>query len=115
MHYQEKAGIVFDDYDTFGNTYSEVYQIKGSRETLLQSYSEVCMLPAEEEKLQYTYTVDGKEVSEKQYLEVFEKWYAAEYSEIDYDMCRTLTDGNIQEDLREELENLILRQEEAVK
>lgn len=70
MHYQEKAGIVFDDYDTFGNIYSEVYQIKGSRETLLQSYSEVCMLPAEEEKLQYTYTVDGKEVSEKQYLEV---------------------------------------------
>lgn len=115
MHYQEKEGIVFDDYDTFGDIFSEGYQIEGSRATLLQSYSEYCMLPAVEDKLQYTYTVDGKEVSKEQYLEVSEKWLEAEYSEINYDMCRTLAEDNIQEGLREELENLIFRQEEALK
>lgn len=68
MVYREKEGIVFGDYDTGGNVYSDVYQIEGKKETLLQSYSERWELLTEGEELQYTYTVDGKEVSEEQYV-----------------------------------------------
>ncbi len=115
LHYREKEGIAFHDYDTFGNIYSEVYQIEGSKETLLQSWSEVGEYTAEEEALQYTYTVDGKEVSEKQYRNVYEKWYEAGYREINYGMCHSFTGGDMQSALTEELENLILMQEEVLK
>lgn len=115
MAYREKDGIVFDDYDTGGNMYSNVYQIEGKKETLLQSYSERWEFPEEGEELQYTYTVDGKEVSEEQYREVCDKWYEIGDKVIDYGMCRTLTDSNMQRALTEELENLILTQEEVLK
>lgn len=115
MGYREKEGIVFDDYDMGGNVYSNVYQIEGNKEMLLQSYSEKCEFPAEGEELQYTYVVDGKEVSGEQYRRICEKWNKTGYRVNDYGMCRTLTDGNIQRILKEELENLILTQEEVLK
>ena len=115
MVYREKEGIVFGDYDTGGNVYSNVYQIEGKKETLLQSYSERCELSEEGEELQYTYTVDGKEVSEEQYREICDKWNETGDKMIDYDMCRMLTGGNMQSVLTEELENLILTQEEVLK
>lgn len=115
MVYREKEGIVFGDYDTGGNVYSDVYQIEGKKETLLQSYSEKWEFPAEGGELQYTYTVDGKEVSEEQYREVCDKWNETGDKIIDYGMCRALTDGNMQSALTEELENLILTQEEVLK
>ncbi|MDE5932255.1 MAG: hypothetical protein K2H40_07210 [Lachnospiraceae bacterium] len=115
MGYQEKEGIVFDDYDTGGNVYSSVYQIEGKKESLLQSYSERWEFSAEGEDVQYTYTVDGKEVSEEQFWEVCDKWSDSECRVIDYGMCRELTGGNLQRALTEELENLILTQEEILK
>ena len=116
MGYREKEGIIFDDYDTgCSSIYSSVYQIDGSKETLLQSYSERYGLPEGAEELQYTYTVDGKEASAEQYGKVCEKWSETDYRVIDYGMCRTLTDGDIQSALAEELENLILTQEEVLK
>lgn len=113
--FQEKNGIVFDDYDTGGNTYSNVYRIEGSRAAVLQSYGERCDFSKEGEEPQYTYTVDGKAVSEEQYREVYEKWNDTGCRVIDYGMCRTLTDEDIQKALTEELKNLILTQEEALK
>ncbi|MDE7341737.1 MAG: hypothetical protein K2N80_14495 [Lachnospiraceae bacterium] len=115
MGYREKEGIVFDDYDTGGNVYSSVYQIEGKEETLLQSYSERCDFSAEGEEVQYAYMVDGKEVSEEQYREVCDKWNESECRVIDYGMCRALEGGNLQSALTEELENLLLTQEEALK
>lgn len=115
LHYREKEGIAFHDYDAFGNIYSAVYQIEGSKETLLQSWSEVCEYTVEKEEVHYTYMVDGKEVSREQYQNVYEKWYEGGYKEIDYAMCRTLSEGDMQSVLTEELENLILTQEEVLK
>lgn len=115
MMYREKEGIVFHDYDAFGNVYCNVYQIEGSKETLLQSWSEVCEYTVEKEELYYTYMVDGKEVSEEQYQEVCDKWNKTGDKMIKYDDCRTLTGGDIQSALTEELENLILTQEEVLK
>ena len=108
MRYREKEGIVFHDYDAFGNVYCDVYQIEGANETHLQSYSERYELPEEGEELIYAYTVDGKEVSKEQYQEVFDKWHETRDKMIQYDDCRTLTGGDIQNALTEELENLIL-------
>ena len=115
LHYREKEGIAFHDYDAFGNVYCDVYQIEGKNETLLQSWSEVCEYAVEKEEVHYTYMVDGKEVSKEQYQNVYEKWYEGGYKEIDYGVCRTLTSGDIQSALTEELENLILTQEEVLK
>lgn len=115
MGYREKEGIVFDDYDMGSNAYSCVYQIEGKKETLLQSYGERCEFLVEGEELQYTYVVDGTEVSEEQYRKVCEKWNGTGYRMIDYGMCRVLTDGNAQRVLTVELENLILTQKEVLK
>ncbi len=109
--YQEKEGIVFDDYDQGGNIYARVYQIEGSKQILLQSFSETCYDILIEED--YTYTVDGEEVSKEQYLKVFRKWYETDYKYVDYGMCRLLTAGDIQDGLREELEKMILMREEV--
>lgn len=114
MGYQEKEGIVFDDYDQGGSVYSSVYKIEGSKGTLLQSYSERFVFPAEGEEPQYAYAVDGNEVSEEQYMEVCDKWNDIEYRVIDYGMCRTLTGGDERSALTEELENLILTQKEVL-
>ena len=111
MWYREKEGIVFHDYDAFGNVYCDVYQIEGKKETHLQSYSERYELPEEGEGMICTYIVDGNEVSEEQYRKVCDKWNKTEDKMIQYDDCRTLTDGDIQSSLTEELENLILTQE----
>ena len=110
LHYREKEGIAFHDYDAFGDIHSAVYQIEGSKETLLQSWSAVCEYTVEKEEVHYIYTVDGKEVAEEQYWNVYEKWYEDGYKEIDYDVCRALTGGDIQSALAGELENLILTQ-----
>lgn len=115
MGFREKEGIIFDDCDTGGSVYSNVYQVKGSRETLLQIYSEKYVFPEAGEELQYTYTVDGKEVSEEEYRKVSDKWNDTECRVIDYGMCRILTDDGIQKDLKEELGDLILSQEEVLK
>ncbi|MDE6750934.1 MAG: hypothetical protein K2K21_17995 [Lachnospiraceae bacterium] len=115
LHYREKEGIVFHDYDAFGNVYCDVYQIEGKNETLLQSYSERCEFSAEGEELKYTYIVDGTEVSEEQYWEVCDKWNETGYRVTDYGMCLSLTDRNMQKALSEELEKLILTQEEVLK
>ncbi|MBD5462757.1 MAG: hypothetical protein HDR24_06820 [Lachnospiraceae bacterium] len=115
MGYQEKRGIVFDDYDQGGNVYSSVYQIKGTEETLLISFSERCKFEEGAEEIEYTYTVDGKEATKEQYNEVYLTWNDGFTKVIDYDMCVLMTDADISERLTEELENLILTQEEVLK
>ena len=115
LHYREKEGIIFDDHDAFGDIHSAAYQIEESKETLLQSWSEMYEYTVEKEELHCTYMVDGKEVSEEQYQEVCDKWNKIEDKTIQYDDCRTLTGGDIQNALTEELENLILTQEEVLK
>ena len=115
MSYWEKEGIVFGDYEQGGNVYCNVYQIEGSKDTLLQSYSARWELLTEGEESIYTYTVDGKEVSKEEYQAVCDKWNRTESKTIQYDDCRTLTDGDIRSALTEELENLILTQEEVLK
>lgn len=77
----------------------------------MQSFSETCYDILIEED--YTYTVDGEEVSKEQYLKVFRKWYETDYKYVDYGMCRLLTAGDIQDGLREELEKMILMREEV--
>ena len=115
MRYWEKEGIVFGDYDQGGNVYCDVYQIEGSKDTLLQSYSVRCEFTEEGEEPIHTYTVDGKAVSKGQFREVYDKWDEIEGKMIQYGDCRTLTDGDIRSALTEELENLILMQEEVLK
>ena len=115
MSYWEKEGIVFGDYDQGGNIYYNVYQIEGSKDTLLQSYSARWERLTEGEELIHTYTVDGKGVSEEEYQAVCDKWNMTESKLIQYDDCRTLTEGDIRSMLTEELENLILTQEEVLK
>ena len=109
MSYWEE-GIVFGDYDQGGNVYCNVYQIEGSKDTLLQSYSARWELLTEGDELIRTYTVDGKEVSEEEYQAVSDKWNMTESKMIQYGDCRTLTDGDMRSVLTEELENLILTQ-----
>ena len=115
MSYQEKRGIVFDDYDQGGNVYSSVYQIKGTEETLLISFSERCEFVEGVEEIEYTYTVDGKEATEEQYNEAYLTWNDGFTKAIDYDMCVLMADADISERLTVELENLILTQEEVLK
>jgi len=114
LFYREKEGIVFDSFDSFGDTYDYIYQIEGSRETLLHSLSER-NLTEDGELLGTVYTVDGEEVSWEQYREIYEKWYEEDDRKVDYNMCRKLADMDIRESLTEELENLILTQEEVLK
>lgn len=114
--YREKEGILFDDYDTQGDIFSRVYQIKENQAVLLQSYDSIEPPYSENgEKLQYTYHVDGKEVTEEQYEEISDKWSADGYRMIQYDDCRVLTERDIQKDLQEELEDRILMQENVLK
>lgn len=113
MSYQEKEGIVFDDYDQGGNLYSSVYQIVDTEETLLQSFSERWEFVEGTEEIRYTYTVDGKEASEEEYEKVFLKWNNGLIKMIEYDMCVPVADADILEKLAEELENLILTQKET--
>lgn len=114
--YREKEGILFDDYDTQGDIFSRVYQIKENQAVLLQSYDSIEPPYSENgEKLQYTYHVDGKEVTEEQYQEISDKWSADGYRMIQYDDCRVLTGSDIQKDLQEELEDRILMQENVLK
>lgn len=120
LHYREKEGILFDDHERFGNLYSDVYQIEGGRRTLLQSLNEGECLPgyesaAEKGERQYTYTVDGEEVSEEEYRAAYDKWNEPKYKVISYDMCRKITDGDIRKHLMQELETLVLSKEEALK
>lgn len=112
--YREKEGIIFDSYDSFGDTYDYIYQIEGSQERLLQSLSERDL--TEDGELTGTiFTVDGEEVLWEQYREVYETWYGAEEQKVEYDLCRKLTHGDIREGLKKELENLILKPEESLK
>lgn len=115
MSYWEKEGIVFGEYDQGGNIYCDVYQIEGSKDTLLQSYSTRWELPTEGEEAIPIFTVDGKEVSEEEYRAVCDKWDMTKSKVIQYGDCRTLTEGDIRSMLTEELENLILTQEEVTK
>lgn len=116
LGYREKEGILFDDYDTQGDIFSRVYQIKGNQAVLLQSYDSIePPYSGQEEELEYTYHVDGKEVTEEQYQEISEKWSADGYRMIQYDDCRVLTESDIQKDLQEELEERILTQEDVLK
>lgn len=114
LFYREKEGIVFDSYDSFGETYDYIYQIEGSQEKLLQSLSERD-LTEDGELTGNIFTVDGEEVSWEQYREVYETWYGAEEQKVEYDLCRKLADGDIREGLKKELENLILKPEEMLK
>lgn len=114
--YREKEGILFDDYDTQGDIFSRVYQIKENQAVLLQSYDSIePPYSGQEEELEYTYHVDGKEVTEEQYQKISEKWSADGYRMIQYDDCRILTESDIQKDLQEELEDRILTQEDVLK
>lgn len=116
MCYREKEGILFDDYDTQGDIFSRVYQIKENQAVLLQSYDSIEPPYSEKgEEAQYTYHVDGKEVTEEQYQEISDKWSADGYRMIQYDDCRALTGSDIQKDLQEELEERILTQEDVLK
>lgn len=116
MCYREKDGILFDDYDTQGDIFSRVYQIKENQAVLLQSYDSIEPPYSEKgEEAQYTYHVDGKEVTEEQYQEISDKWSADGYRMIQYDDCRALTGSDIQKDLQEELEERILTQEDVLK
>lgn len=116
LGYREKEGILFDDYDTQGDIFSRVYQIKENQAVLLQSYDSIEPPYSEKgEELQYTYHVDGKEVTEEQYQEISDKWSADGYRMIQYDDCRALTGSDIQKDLQEELEDRILMQENVLK
>lgn len=115
LGYREKEGILFDDYDTQGDIFSRVYQIKGNQAVLLQSYDSIEPPYSEKEELEYTYHVDGKEVTEEQYQEISDKWSADGYRMIQYDDCRALTESDIQKDLQEELEERILTQEDVLK
>lgn len=116
LFYREKEGIVLDSYDSFGDVYDDVYQIEGGQITHLQSFSERTEISETEgEWLDAVYTVDGKEVSREQYQKVHNKWYEADYREITYDMCRTLSEIKIREELQEELEDRISTQEEVLK
>lgn len=115
MNYKEKEGIVFDSFDTGDSISCKVYQMEEKKEILLQSYSERYEFSAEGEVLRYTYTVDGKEVSEEQYREVCDKWQDTACRVIDHGMCLPMTDDNIQQTLTKELENLILTQEKVLK
>lgn len=67
------------------------------------------------EEIEYTYSVDGKEVTKEQYNEVYLTWNDGFTKVIDYDMCVWMADADISERLTEELENLILTQEEVLK
>lgn len=115
MNYKEKEGIVFDSFDTGDSISCKVYQMEEKKEIFLQSYSERYEFSAEGEVLRYTYTVDGKEVSEEQYREVCDKWQDTACRVIDHGMCLPMTDDNIQQTLTKELENLILTQEKVLK
>lgn len=56
LGYREKEGILFDDYDTQGDIFSRVYQIKGNQAVLLQSYDSIePPYSGQEEELEYTY------------------------------------------------------------
>ncbi|MDE7436269.1 MAG: hypothetical protein K2N01_10695 [Lachnospiraceae bacterium] len=107
MGYRQKEGIVFDDYDQGGNVFSQVYQIDKSNVTLLTSYS-VYYQFMETEEPEIIYTVDGQEVSQKQYQEVSERWGTAGMKVIDYGMCIPITEMNIRQSLEDQLEALIL-------
>lgn len=116
LGYREKEGILFDDYDTQGDIFSRVYQIKENQAVLLQCYDSIePPYSGQEKEPEYTYHVDGKEVTEEQYQEVSDKWSADEYRMIQYDDCRALTGSDIQKDLQEELEDRILTQEDVLK
>lgn len=116
LFYREKEGIILDSYDSFGDGYDYVYQIEGNQVTLLQSFSERAETSETEgEWLGSVYMVDGKEVSWEQYQKVQNEWYEADYKEITYDRCRTLSETRIREELQEELENVISTQKEVLK
>lgn len=112
MLYREKEGLLFHDYDTQGNVHSWVYQIEEDHVALLQSYDYSAGIQEEDKS---AYWVDGKEVSEKRYREVADKWGADGYQIIQYDDCRTLTESDIRKGLQEELEDRILMQEKVLK
>ncbi|MDE7063726.1 MAG: hypothetical protein K2O73_10875 [Lachnospiraceae bacterium] len=113
MGYRQKEGIVFDDYDQGGNTFSQVYQIDKCNAALLTSYS-VYYQFMETEDPEIIYTVDGQEVSQKQYQEVSERWGTAGMRVIDYGMCIPITEVNIRQSLEDQLEALILTQKEIL-
>lgn len=116
LGYREKEGILFDDYDTQGDIFSRVYQIKENQAVLLQSYDSIePPYTGQEEEPEYTYHVDGKEVTEEQYQEVSDKWSADGYRMIQYDDCRALPESDIQRELQEELEDRILTREDVLK
>lgn len=116
LGYREKEGILFDDYDTQGDIFSRVYQIKENQAVLLQSYDSIePPYTGQEEELEYTYHVDGKEVTEEQYQKISEKWSADGYRMIQYDDCRALPESDIQRELQEELEDRILTREDVLK
>lgn len=116
LGYREKEGILFDDYDTQGDIFSRVYQIKENQAVLLQSYDSIePPYTGQEEEPEYTYYVDGKEVTEEQYQEVSDKWSADGYRMIQYDDCRALPESDIQRELQEELEDRILTREDVLK
>ncbi|MBP3460181.1 MAG: hypothetical protein J6K58_13305 [Lachnospiraceae bacterium] len=114
--YIEREGIIFSDYDSGGNIYTTIYQIDGTKETKLQSFSQLWDFNSETEEETWTYFLDGEEVSKEQYDEADSAWdqYGENRKSVTYDKSSQIRDADMDEALTKALEDLILGQKTAL-
>ncbi|MDE5597401.1 MAG: hypothetical protein K2J04_06175 [Lachnospiraceae bacterium] len=135
MQYVEKGGMIFSGWSGMGEGVSDFYRVEDGEAKLLcsirdyepfdgspETYEIDGVSATEEENNEkweelyyaYEYTLIGYDdalaIEQPEVLEGYDKWHETEYKMIQYDDCRTLTGGDIQSALTEELENLILTQ-----
>lgn len=108
MYYQEKAGIVFEDYGHGSNACCSVHQIEGTKDTLIQSFSKRLEYTEGAEAITYTYMVGDNKVSEEQYEEARLRWSDVDKKIIDNGMYTSMMNENIQMALAEELEGFVI-------
>lgn len=114
--YQAGKGIIFHDYEHGGHGIGSVHQIDGTEDILLQEFQfQQLELEDDLEEVSYSYWVDGREVSEKEYDDARKKWYDESHQVIHYDACTPIKCTDIYAALEQELQTLILTQYDVIK